>query len=251
MKNKALCVLVPDVHGRKFWKDIEKFDCEVIFLGDYLDPYEFEGITPEDALENFKEILDYAKSHSNVKLLLGNHDCEYAIGTHVCNCRCDYDNFHTIRNLFLENKNMFFFATKREFNGRPTILSHAGIHPSWLKRYSNVLTIDIVCNVNYGEETETYSDYDKFTDSLCDVSYLRGGWNPAGSVIWSDIREYRSKDIDWDVVPYDQICGHTYLQSIALHTGRITCIDLQQIFVVNQDGVLCDKNLEPIEIIEI
>jgi len=184
-----------------------------------------------------------------VTLLLGNHDCEYAIGTHICYCRCDDDNFDTIRNLFLENKNMFSFAAKREFNGKPTIISHAGIHPSWLKRHSDVLTLDYVCSVKYGEETELYSDYDRFIDTLCDVSYLRGGWCPAGSLIWSDIREYANKDIDWNDVPYDQICGHTYLQNNILHIGKITCIDSQQIFVLNQDGVLCDKNLEPIETI--
>lgn len=37
MTNNIL--IIPDVHGRTFWKyAIDKYD-KVIFLGDYLDPY--------------------------------------------------------------------------------------------------------------------------------------------------------------------------------------------------------------------
>ena len=39
-------LIIPDIHGRTFWKECIKcreYD-EIIFLGDYLDPYSFEGI---------------------------------------------------------------------------------------------------------------------------------------------------------------------------------------------------------------
>lgn len=40
-------LIIPDVHGRDFWtdpcKDISEYD-RVIFLGDYTDPYDDEGI---------------------------------------------------------------------------------------------------------------------------------------------------------------------------------------------------------------
>lgn len=46
MTNKIL--IIPDVHGRTFWKyaidNIDKYD-KVIFLGDYLDPYFWEVIS--------------------------------------------------------------------------------------------------------------------------------------------------------------------------------------------------------------
>ena len=75
MNNKVL--VIPDVHGRRFWKkpceNIDNYD-KVIFLGDYLDPYGFEGITVDDAIENFKEIIDFKKKNSEkVIMLLGNH----------------------------------------------------------------------------------------------------------------------------------------------------------------------------------
>ncbi len=46
MKN---ILVVPDVHGRKFWETALDYPGEIIFLGDYTDPYPREGITMADA----------------------------------------------------------------------------------------------------------------------------------------------------------------------------------------------------------
>ena len=35
-------LLIPDIHGRDFWKKAKDFEGEIVFLGDYLDPYRFE-----------------------------------------------------------------------------------------------------------------------------------------------------------------------------------------------------------------
>ena len=72
------CLVVPDVHGRAFWKDaknaITNVD-KVIFLGDYLDPYRHEGITFEDAVMEFEDILAFKEDYPDkVVLLLGNHE---------------------------------------------------------------------------------------------------------------------------------------------------------------------------------
>ena len=94
-------IIVPDVHGRTFWKDVMEYkDTPIVFLGDYLDPYPRENIGKQQAIDNFLEILDYAKQNNNVTLLLGNHDMEYSIGTHICDCRRDVKNYKTIQNLF-------------------------------------------------------------------------------------------------------------------------------------------------------
>ena len=49
-------IIIPDVHGRSFWKEYVKGHEEedIIFLGDYLDPYGYEGIHCKDAIENFR-----------------------------------------------------------------------------------------------------------------------------------------------------------------------------------------------------
>ena len=70
-------IIIPDVHGRRFWKDAVRGHEEekIIFLGDYVDPYGWEGITPDVALEGLKEIIAFKKAHpGNVALLLGNQD---------------------------------------------------------------------------------------------------------------------------------------------------------------------------------
>ena len=71
-------LIIPDIHGRTFWKDaVSQYEDKVekiIFLGDYLDPYLDEGITRKDAIRNFEEIIDYKINNSDkVVLLLGNH----------------------------------------------------------------------------------------------------------------------------------------------------------------------------------
>ena len=72
-----MIAIIPDVHGRQFWKDIiprkDEFE-KIIFLGDYLDPYWFEGISNLNALDNFKEILEFKKENlEKVILLIANH----------------------------------------------------------------------------------------------------------------------------------------------------------------------------------
>ena len=54
-------MVIPDVHGRLFWKEpvrkyINTVD-RVVFLGDYLDPYEGEVGLADDIFENMMEIV--------------------------------------------------------------------------------------------------------------------------------------------------------------------------------------------------
>ena len=63
-------LILPDIHGRTFWKkpceNPKEFDL-IIFLGDYLDPYEsIDGITKEEAYniyqsEGYLDKLDTLK----------------------------------------------------------------------------------------------------------------------------------------------------------------------------------------------
>ena len=70
-------LIVGDVHGRKFWHKaeeiIDKVD-KVVFLGDYLDPYPHEGILVNEAIQEFKQILEFKEKYNDkVVLLTGNH----------------------------------------------------------------------------------------------------------------------------------------------------------------------------------
>ena len=228
MKHEPKIIVLPDIHGRKFWMDVMDNNCDIVFLGDYLDPYQHEGITKVDAIENFERIIEFAKSNPKVHLLYGNHDCEYSIGKEVCNCRCDNANYDYIRNLFVTNENLFWFVHTAEVNGRKFVFSHAGFHPRWVARHG--ITPETVNGVRNDKTA-----WLKFVSALCDVSRMRGGWSPAGSMIWSDIREYDGTPIDSD---YEQVVGHTYLMDRPIGNDKITCIDLQRPFMVCEDGVL-------------
>ena len=86
-----LILVIPDIHGRTFWLDktnnISDYD-KVIFLGDYLDPYPDENITVKNAIENFKEIIQFKKNNMDkVVLLLGNHDLPYYSQKYYDDCK--------------------------------------------------------------------------------------------------------------------------------------------------------------------
>lgn len=68
-------IIVPDVHCRDFYKPVLKMkDVKIVFLGDYLDPYQYENLSFEKGLENLEEIIQFKKNNpDNVTLLLGNH----------------------------------------------------------------------------------------------------------------------------------------------------------------------------------
>ena len=249
-ENKPLCVIVPDVHGRGFWKDPKEYDCDVIFLGDYLDPYPFEGINNKDALENFKDIIEYMHGHENATFLLGNHDLEYMIGTYICDCRRDYWNYNEIRDLFRENSDKFKLAVKRNYGGVDYLFSHAGVHPNWLEKYSGGMDLEYILNWEYvnpddpNTEPESTNDIYNFNNELADVSHFRGGYDDIGSIVWSDIQE-------WEGITTDdrlhQIVGHTYLKSSPIGNDSITCLDCRRIFLIDENGNICEKDMKPIE----
>ncbi|MDO4214266.1 MAG: metallophosphoesterase [Bacteroidales bacterium] len=68
-------IIIPDVHGRKFWRAAVQGHEEdkIIFLGDYVDPYDWEGISASEAFKELQDIIAFKKEHpDNVVLLLGN-----------------------------------------------------------------------------------------------------------------------------------------------------------------------------------
>ena len=58
-------LIIPDVHGRTFWREAVNTlqYAHIVFLGDYTDPYPSEGISQEDAYDNFADIIEFAIDH--------------------------------------------------------------------------------------------------------------------------------------------------------------------------------------------
>ena len=73
-------IVIPDIHGLNFWRSAVCAlpNALLIFLGDYLDPYNDEDISPNDAYYNLIDIVDLKKEYpNNVILIWGNHDLHY------------------------------------------------------------------------------------------------------------------------------------------------------------------------------
>lgn len=213
-------LIVPDVHGRKFWHKAEELISEVdqvVFLGDYLDPYSYEGITFEDAITEFKEILDFKEKYSDkVILLIGNHDCHYLI-TSFMNCsRLHYMFRQEMHDLFMNNIDKFQLIYEFE----NYLFSHAGIYKEWMDKY--VLTLDDL------------KDYRNFLKNrwktLEDCSYYRGGWNNVGSCVWADLYELSKNELYTDK---RQIVGHSQLKENPYITDTISYLDVRQCFILD------------------
>ena len=138
MKN-VHTLLIPDIHGRIFWKEaIEYYSKEkypnlvIVFLGDYVDPYGFEGITRKDAIDNFKEIIKLAKEDNRVHLLIGNHDMHYWYDASY-KSRVDHKNYDKIKDLFLKNFTLFNIAYEETINNKKYLYTHAGVSSFWLR----------------------------------------------------------------------------------------------------------------------
>lgn len=226
-------IIIPDIHGRTFWKaavEQAATDEKIIFLGDYLDPYPPEGITRNQAIENFKEIIEFKKANdNNVILLLGNHDVHYFI-VNASGSRRDNSNRHKIRDIFNENRYLFNLCYLEEINNTKYLFSHAGIIPKWAEE-NNIDINDIEKTVytlnwmfeNIGKDMEILLDQ---------VGPIRGGLNSCGSIVWADINEhvanYQFKDVY-------QIFGHTQLQAEYIGTN-IACLDRRDAFRLDDNG---------------
>lgn len=216
-------LVLPDIHGRQFWKkpceNIDEYD-KVIFLGDYLDPYGFEDISVEDAIDNFDKILEFADQHKDkVEMLLGNHDMPYYSKKYksfsMWHCRHSHKHCDEVRERFEERKDMFKIATTHD----DVLFTHAGCTPGWLKT--------VFSPFEFASLEKLVDDLNGLLDSTKGLKYLfmvsedRGGRDRYASCIWADVTDtmwyqdiLRNPKADFpkdtlDVIRMKQVFGHT------------------------------------------
>ena len=259
---KHTLILIPDTHGRKFWKEaipLVKAGSPAVFLGDYCDPYSREGISDKKALDNMKEIIDFARSNKDrVTLLLGNHDLSYfGVEAGLWSVFADRyseqysDCWHQ---LFWDNADLFSTCKSFKVRGRHFLMSHAGIHPEWVDCVPLFDDLDkndllaIAARIDDLFQQSLHSNTRTgFMEALSVVGYLRGGMFPAGSPVWADCHEYL--DVDYDGIT--QIFGHTQQITIEETEDGITelpakayiarknyCIDCRRCFFLDGIGQL-------------
>lgn len=197
-------IIFPDIHGRNFWKwpffnhkNDPKFG--FIFMGDYLDPYDFDGINENEAYDNFMEARNEFKniSEDRQEWLLGNHDFHYFKEFHNgYGCRRNNSILKEM-NSFLESNDDFKIVYEHQINGKRYIFTHAGIRPKWgdslvhIKLTDNpedIWNVDFVNNLMNSKIGRIY---------LNQISRYRGGYSWHGGPLWADIEEHLNM-LEWE-----------------------------------------------------
>ena len=259
MDKKINTLIIPDVHGRWFWKEsVEKVladtDAHIVFLGDYLDLYSYEFDWSQDinwnmvAIDRFKNIIELKRANpGRITLLIGNHDCSYCIGDHICSCRTDHANRREIEGLFRENKDLFQIAEETDINGKHFVFSHAGILKGWVKLVwgeedMNREGFNIVDELNNAWLTDHYG----ILDSLGNYDRYRGwGGFQYGSPVWSDIRSWVKTTPD-DTYGFN-IVGHTQCDDKPIIFDTIADLDVRKAFYLDDEGNIRDYETDEIQ----
>ena len=149
-------VVFGDIHGRNIWAKIVENNLDAdrfIFLGDYFTSR--EGISEEDQIKNFTEIVNFANFENaitpgKVILLRGNHDME-ALGYSWAECSPRFRNKHyhdpEIREWFLDNTQWVFIDDEYSI-----VYAHAGVTNTWMENVG----LDDVHNINSLEPSENF-----------------------------------------------------------------------------------------------
>ena len=261
-KNQVHTLIIPDVHGRTFWKQaILEFPkkefpkLKIVFLGDYLDPYDFEEISKKSAIDNFKEIIEIAKKDNRIHLLFGNHDMHYWYNARY-KCRVDYNNYELIHDLFLENFDLFNVAYEEKIDGVKYLYTHAGVTSFWLCNLHLMGKRGMV-NEQVKEEQKPFIKMLKnMTLSakklnqmklnfqgqalLWQASWIRGGDYDCGSCIWADFEEWmydnsQPKKGIWQIFGHSLAAGG-FDSGIVNHDKCIAMLDSRQTWVIDYEG---------------
>lgn len=242
MRNDRILV-VPDIHGRVFWRKVldASEDLEVVFLGDYFDPYPFEDIGYSQAFQQFDDIVQFAKSREGVHLLLGNHDAHY-LGMSMDTCRMSWHYRFDIYERFKASWDLFNIA----WEWKNTIFTHAGIVQGW-KTQRDIGEKPASCIVSWLNSQKKLSrDWVESPNELyCgdsdnpigDIGRIRGGYAPHGSPIWADVEE-----MVWGSAYKDernQVFSHTQLEKTGsfIHRDSFWMCDSREVFVYDEKSL--------------
>lgn len=230
-----MIAIIPDVHGRAFWnevaKNVDSYD-KIIFLGDYLDPYGYEGITNDDAIDNFKAIIGFAQENQDkVALLYGNHDLPYVsdyFRINACGGRMDKGNKDKIGEIFNANKELFSLSYETVINEKKYLFSHSGVCMSWYNKHHNLIGDLTSDNINSLMSSEDG------IKALCDIGISRCGEDYVGSIVWADVDDHKYTIEKVDGIY--QIFGHTQQRENPIITDSYACLDVRCAFSLDEKG---------------
>ena len=226
-------------------------------MGDYLDvyPQEFtekygfklDDYTQEnwdkiyklldDTVAMFEEIIELKRQHPDrITLLVGNHDCGYAVGAKICEVRRDKRNANKICKLFEDNWELFKLADEARIADKHFIFSHAGINKTYAERcFGDVNEDNVVSLFNEAWLENNWG----IMDSLGRYSDFRGwGGGDYGSIVWADAREWFQEqymsDVKNEAYGY-AVVGHTHLSEPHFEEN-MAFIDTSDVYYINSEG---------------
>lgn len=204
MDNVVDIIICSDIHCRDFWKLVLKIqDKPIVFLGDYLDPYDYEGFDFLHGLDNLEEIIQFKKENPDrVTLLWGNHDCN---SLWQQNWASRFQPSARAYNLY--NENLSLFDPYKIIDN--VLFTHAGISDGWYNTYS-IKNITSFLDKQWNEFLQ--NPYEESGLAIFDCGRVRWGYEPYGGIFWNDLAEVHSNPID-----YVQITGHNQMEE----TGHI------------------------------
>ena len=220
-------LIVPDVHGRSFWKEsCNNWEDKIVFLGDYHDPYggyiDGEPNTAE-SLANLKELVAFVENRrkiSDVICLLGNHDCHYFNTSD--RCRFDYKHNEEVKELISNLSPQLYYIYEDLTSEVPNkyLFSHAGITQDWLD--FNHLKLEDLDNIDITN-----------LSPLDQIPYSRGGYDLYGSCIWNSVSDYVGA---YHIPTYYQIFGHSWGgRTKPIITDKYAMLDCCKPFVLNTE----------------
>ena len=255
--NEVRFIIVPDVHGRTFWRGVvydylkNTTDVNVIFLGDYVDPYGYEEISREDAFCVLEEIIELKQQYKDrVVLLIGNHDFHYFNGS-IGGCRKDMMRKEDLRALYENNMDLFEYYHVKEIGGMNYLFSHAGFLSSWIyvergplgiydmfnndedrvsQETIDKINFDLIKTLNF---KELFNDRDA-RYSMDSIGHSRGGMD-VGSFMWADVTDHLG--FDEEIKGCVQVFGHTQQENDPVRIGNCYCLDCRECFYLYDDGI--------------
>lgn len=233
--------IIPDVHSRDFYKFIlSNTTDKIIFLGDYGDPYPYEGLGDNDTIEAMMNIFSFAQDNPDrVILLYGNHDIY--LRKMRGNSRYNWVLARQLEEIYNEFKDLFRVAYWDEET--QTMFTHAGITKPWWDSLELPINwtpkqIQDYLNNLLLQDNSNYNPLDE-------VSRYRGGWNWNGSCIWADVREHL-KLKEGETMPFKQCFGHSQMEKTGdfIHQDNWWMCDSRAIFEYDGETLKLYNNVD-------
>jgi hypothetical protein len=224
-------LIVPDVHGRNFWTPALDYQGEVIFLGDYVDPYPQDGLSDKDGYETLLKVVDFKqKNPSRVTLLIGNHELHY-FDPNFSAGRYSREYAPKYKEVLTGEGTAALFQLCKQVDNY--LFIHAGITADWYKRHRRDYE---ALGATLEEQMNNVFLQKKHIFHEAGMQY-RGGLDDSGSPLWADYREYgdEPEPFDPNII---QIIGHTQiLEDEPIFLKNIRLLDNRQLYILRGDTI--------------